>query len=99
LTPEPSQEAQKPRGNDPWGEVLAHRQAMAANRLTHTAALAFPYVHEYSDTLLKFLLEAKRPAVYRARNINVMALDGGDGVLEVRWLEPESPQEQQPSDR
>src|SRR5215470_1081936 len=48
------------------------------------------YIHEYSDTLLKFLLEAKRPAVYRARNINVMAPDGSDGVLEVRWKEPES---------
>jgi len=48
------------------------------------------YVQEYSDSLLKFLLEAKRPAVYRARNINVMAPDGGDGVLEVRWKEPES---------
>jgi len=47
------------------------------------------YTKEYSDTLLKFLLEAKRPAVYRARNINVMAPDG-DGVLEVRWKEPES---------
>ena len=48
------------------------------------------HVQEYSDSLLKFLLEAKRPAVYRARNINVMAPDGGDGVLEVRWKEPES---------
>src|SRR5262249_33563093 len=48
------------------------------------------YIQEYSDTLLKFLLEAKRPTVYRARNINVMAPDGGDGVLEVRWKEPES---------
>jgi len=27
------------------------------------------YVQEYSDSLLKFLLEAKRPAFYRARNI------------------------------
>jgi len=53
------------------------------------------YVQEYSDTLLKFLLEAKRPAVYRARNINVMAPDGGDGVLEVRWKEPESQQPQE----
>jgi hypothetical protein len=49
------------------------------------------YVQEYSDSLLKFLLEAKRPAVYRARNINVMPPDGGDGVLEIRWKEPESP--------
>jgi len=58
------------------------------------------YVQEYSDSLLKFLLEAKRPAVYRARNINVMAPDGSDGVLEVRWKEPESPrpQEQRPPD-
>jgi hypothetical protein len=48
------------------------------------------YVQEYSDSLLKFLLEAKRPAVYRGRNINVMAPDGNDGVLEVRWKEPES---------
>jgi hypothetical protein len=48
------------------------------------------YVQEYSDSLLKFLLEAKRPAVYRARNINVMPPDGGDGVLEIRWKEPES---------
>jgi hypothetical protein len=53
------------------------------------------YVQEYSDSLLKFLLEAKRPAVYRARNINVMAPDGGDGVLEVRWKEPESQQPQE----
>ncbi len=55
-------------------------------------------VQEYSDSLLKFLLEAKRPAVYRARNINVMPPDGGDGVLEIRWKEPESqqPQETQP---
>jgi transposase-like protein len=51
------------------------------------------YVQEYSDSLLKFLLEAKRPAVYRARNINLMPPDGGDGVIEVRWKEPESPQE------
>jgi hypothetical protein len=50
------------------------------------------YVQEYSDSLLKFLLEAKRPAVYRARNINVMAQDGSDSVLEVRWKEPESQQ-------
>ena len=49
------------------------------------------YTKEYSDTLLKFLLEAKRPAIYRARNINVMAPDGSDRVLEVRWKEPESP--------
>ena len=48
------------------------------------------YVQEYSDSLLKFLLEAKRPAVYRARNINVVPPEGGDGVLEVRWKEPES---------
>ncbi len=48
------------------------------------------HIQEYSDSLLKFLLEAKRPAVYRARNINVMPPDGGDGVLEVRWKEPES---------
>src|SRR5258708_3644834 len=48
------------------------------------------YVQEYSDSLLKFLLEAKRPAVYRTRNINVMPPDGGDGVLEIRWKEPES---------
>ena len=48
------------------------------------------YVQEYSDSLLKFLQEAKRPAVYRARNINVMPPDGGDGVLEIRWKEPES---------
>jgi hypothetical protein len=54
------------------------------------------YVQEYSDSLLKFLLEAKRPAVYRARNINVMPPDGGDGVLEVRWKESESPKEQRP---
>jgi hypothetical protein len=56
------------------------------------------YVQEYSDSLLKFLLEAKRPAVYRARNINVMPPGGGDGVLEVRWKESESqqPQETQP---
>src|SRR5262249_2040196 len=47
------------------------------------------YVQEYSDTLLKFLLEAKRPSVYRARNIN--PLDGSGGVLEVRWMEPELP--------
>ena len=46
------------------------------------------YAKEYSDALLKFLLEAKRPAVYRARNIN--PLDGSGGVLEVRWMEPES---------
>jgi hypothetical protein len=48
------------------------------------------YVQEYRDGLLKFLLEAKRPAVYRSRNINVVRPDGGDGVLEVRWKEPES---------
>jgi transposase len=56
------------------------------------------YIQEYSDSLLKFLLEAKRPALYRARNINVMPPDGGDGVLEIRWKEPESqqPQETQP---
>ena len=53
------------------------------------------YVQEYSDSLLKFLLEAKRPALYRARNINVMAPDSGDGVLEVRWKEPESRQPQE----
>ena len=51
------------------------------------------YTKEYSDTLLKFLLEAKRPAVYRARNIS--PLDGSGGVLEVRWLEPESQQPQE----
>jgi hypothetical protein len=56
------------------------------------------YIQEYSDSLLKFLLEAKRPSVYRSRNINVMAPDGSDGVLEVRWKEPESAQEQQPPD-
>lgn len=49
------------------------------------------YVQEYSDGLLKFLLAAKRPAVYRARNTNVMPPDGGDGVLEVRRKEPELP--------
>jgi hypothetical protein len=49
------------------------------------------HVQEYSDSLLKFLLEAKRPAVYRARNINVMPPDRDDGVLEIRWKEPESP--------
>jgi hypothetical protein len=49
------------------------------------------HILEYSDSLLKFLLEAKRPAVYRARNINVMPPDGGDSVLEIRWKEPESP--------
>ena len=56
------------------------------------------YIQEYSDSLLKFLLEAKRPTVYRARNINVMPPDGGDGVLEIRWKESESqqPQETQP---
>jgi hypothetical protein len=53
------------------------------------------YVQEYSDSLLKFLLEAKRPALYRARNINVMAPDGSDGVLEVRWKESESQQPQE----
>jgi hypothetical protein len=53
------------------------------------------HVQEYSDSLLRFLLEAKRPAVYRARNINVMPPDGGDGVLEVRWKEPESLQPQE----
>jgi len=37
-----------------------------------TAPIAGPRPHPYSDTLLKFLLEAKRPAVYRARNISVM---------------------------
>jgi hypothetical protein len=47
------------------------------------------YVQEYSDSLLRFLLEAKRPAVYRVRNVNVMPPDGGDGVLEIRWKEPE----------
>lgn len=47
------------------------------------------YVQEYSDSLLKFLLEAKRPAVYRARNVNLMTPDDGDGVLEIRWKEPE----------
>jgi len=54
------------------------------------------YIQEYSDTLLKFLLEAKRPAVYRARNISPQ--DGSGGVLEVRWMELESPQEQRPPD-
>ena len=49
------------------------------------------YVQEYSDSLLKFLLEAKRPAVYRVRNVNVMPPDGSGGVLEVRWKELESP--------
>jgi hypothetical protein len=55
------------------------------------------HVQEYSDSLLKFLLEAKRPAVYRARNINVMPPGGGDGILEVRWKESESlpPQNQE----
>jgi hypothetical protein len=56
------------------------------------------YVQEYSDSLLKFLLEAKRPAVYRARNINMMLPDGGDGVLEVRWKESASTPEQRPPD-
>src|SRR5262252_4301399 len=58
------------------------------------------YVQEYSDSLLRFLLEAKRPAVYRARNINLIPPEGIDGVLEVRWKEPESPrpQEQRPPD-
>jgi hypothetical protein len=41
------------------------------------------YVQEYIDSLLKFLLEAKRPAIYRARNINVMPPDGRDGVFEI----------------
>jgi hypothetical protein len=44
---------------------------------------AVGYVQEYSDSLLKFLLEAKRPVVYRARNISVTPPEGGDGVLEV----------------
>jgi transposase-like protein len=53
------------------------------------------YVQEYSDSLLKFLLEAKRPAVYRARNINLIPPDGSDGVLEVRWKGPEPPGSQE----
>jgi hypothetical protein len=31
----------------------------------------------------------------RARNINVLPPDGGDGVLEIRWKEPESQQAQE----
>ena len=54
------------------------------------------YVQEYSDSLLKFLLEAKRPAVYRARNISVLPPDR-DSVLEVRWKEPESQGSQETS--
>jgi hypothetical protein len=53
------------------------------------------YIQEYSDTLLKFLLEAKRPATHRVRNINVMSPDGGNAVLEVRWKKPESQQPQE----
>jgi hypothetical protein len=50
------------------------------------------YVQEYSDSLLKFLLEAKRPAIYRARHASVTPPIGSDGVLEIRWKEPESQQ-------
>ncbi len=47
------------------------------------------YTREYSDSLLKFLLEVKRPKIYRARHGDA---ERGDGVLEVQWKEPESPQ-------
>src|SRR5260370_13758593 len=55
-------------------------------------------VQEYSDRLVKFLLEAKRPPVYRARNIKGRPRDGGAGVLEIGGKEPESqhPQGTQP---
>jgi hypothetical protein len=48
------------------------------------------YTREYSDYLLIRLLEAKRPEMYRRRNINPVPSDGGDGMLEIRWREPES---------
>jgi hypothetical protein len=45
------------------------------------------YTKEYSDYLLIKLLEAKRPAVYRARNISATPPESGDGVLEIRRSE------------
>jgi hypothetical protein len=49
------------------------------------------YTKEYSDYLLIRLLEAKRPEMYRRRNINLALSDDG-GALEIRWREPESQQ-------
>jgi len=46
------------------------------------------FIREYSDLLLKFLLEGKRPSVYRRGTINLAAPDNG-GELIVRWQEPE----------
>lgn len=47
------------------------------------------YVREYSDLLLKFLLEGKRPHVYRRGTINLATPENG-GELIVRWQEPGS---------
>jgi transposase-like protein len=49
------------------------------------------YTKEYSDYLLIRLLEARRSAIYRARNISVTPQEGRDGVMEIRWKEPGSP--------
>jgi hypothetical protein len=56
------------------------------------------YTKEYSDYLLIRLLEARRSAIHRARNISVTPQEGGDCKLEIRWKEPESqrPQETPP---
>lgn len=51
------------------------------------------YIQEYSDSLLKFMLEARRPAIFRSRSINLVPPEGdGDKVLEVRWKDPEQPE-------
>ena len=54
------------------------------------------FVREYSDLLLKFLLEGKRSSVYRRGSINLAAPNGG-GELLVRWLEPEGAPTVQPT--
>jgi hypothetical protein len=48
------------------------------------------YVKEYGDHLLIKLLQAKRLAVYRARYSSVTPPNGNDGVVDIRWKEPES---------
>ena len=77
-------------GIDRLEDVAIRRARDGVKRPVFYMGQVVGYVQEYRDGLLKFLLEAKRPAVYRSRNINVMRPDGGDGVLEVRWKEPES---------
>ena len=83
------------RASTGWKQKRFRRARDGVKRPVFYMGQIVGYIQEYSDTLLKFLLEAKRPAVYRARNINVMAPDGGDGVLEVRWKEPGSQQPQE----